>query len=325
MDIKGKNKFCENFIENIFTIKQFEKNITNYSNYKLKLLEFIKNIYNVKKELLDKSLRKIQKQITKNPIYDLLSEILPYDDIIKIFNINDDIVKSINNMFIDYKEIINHEIKNYLDSLEILNHIKDKTKAKFIKTNIIDIINLILDKIEYYEFNIYKNKINLDINMVNILSNELKTDIYFIDSTNRLPFKYNKEQIYKNKKGIILLKIQNSYETIGLLLDDNKVKREFEYNHFLLKKINTYLFDTNKIPSKYPELLQYLEPSKKVKNKYILSDKDSDKDSSSDIDREEDEEDKYNSSDDDSDKDRDDDSDKDSDDDRDKDSDDENN
>ena len=128
-----------------------------------------------------------------------------------------------NNMFDKYKHVINHEIKNYLDSLEILKHIKDKSKAEFIKKNIISIINLILDEIEMYTFIIYKKELISDVNVkiVNIISNKLNTDIYFIDSETRLPYIYNETQIYKNKNAIIILKVKNTYETIGLLLDDD--------------------------------------------------------------------------------------------------------
>jgi hypothetical protein len=289
MDIKGKKQLVEEFIENIFTIKQFKKDINNYRNYKSKLLKFIRDIYNLKEELPDKKLRKIHKHISKNPVYELFFEIVLIDDIEKMFSINDDVndLKPDNNIFDQYKNIINHEIKNYLDSLEILNHIKDKTKLEFIKKNITNIVNLILDNIELYEFDIYNKEITKDINidMVNIISNKLKTDIYFIDSTTRLPYIYNTSQIYNNKKAIIILKIENSYETIGLLLDDNKVKRDFDFNHFLINKINTFLFQKDKIPSKYPELLNYIKypPKPPLKNKkHIIEDSDEDTDQDSD-------------------------------------------
>jgi len=304
MDIKGKKQLVEEFIENIFTIKQFKKDINNYRNYKSKLLKFIRDIYNLKEELPDKKLRKIHKHISKNPVYELFFEIVLIDDIEKMFSINDEVndLKPDNNIFNQYKNIINHEIKNYLDSLEILNHIKDKTKLEFIKKNITNIVNLILDNIELYEFDIYNKEITKDINidMVNIISNKLKTDIYFIDSTTRLPYIYNTYQIYNNKKAIIILKIENSYETIGLLLDDNKVKRDFDFNHFLINKINTFLFQKDKIPSKYPELLNYIKypPKPPLKNKkHIIEDSDEDTDQDSDeIDDEDSKEDSDNDS-----------------------------
>ena len=34
MDIKGKKQLVEEFMENIFTIKEFKKDMTNYRNYK---------------------------------------------------------------------------------------------------------------------------------------------------------------------------------------------------------------------------------------------------------------------------------------------------
>ena len=272
MDIKGKQQLSEKFIENIYKLKEFKREENNFEKYKSKLLEFVNNIYNLKEELSDKKLKKIYKHISKNPVYNLLFEIISYDDIVKMFSISD------NNIFDKYKVVINHEIKNYLESLEVLKHIKDKTKCEFIKKNIITIINLILDEIEIYIFINYKKELMDDINVkiVNIISNKLKTDIYFIDSKNRLPYIYNTSQIYKNKNAIIVLKIENTYETIGLLLDDNKVKRTFDTNHFLIKKINTFLFEKNKIPTRYPDLLNYIKhPTKHVKNKKYNIEEDS--------------------------------------------------
>ena len=89
---------------------------------------------------------------------------------------------------------------------------------------------------------------------------------------------------------MILLKINNSYETIGLLLPENKIQREFESDNYLIKKFKTFLFEPDKIVTTYPELLHYVNKSSPLKNiKNILSecdnrDSDSDNNDSDDSD-----------------------------------------
>ena len=279
MDVKSKKKFLEKFKENIFTIKEYEKDVNNYTQYKLSVVETLKNIY-IPQEDIDKKIKKIVKYVCKNPIYEILSEILPYDDITKMFKVSDDLIKG-DNIFLAYKDLVKHEIKNYLDSLEVLNHVKDENKVIFIKKNVKNIVSIILEETEFYLFNKYYRDITKDVSitMINTLIKNLKLDLYFIDYKTKLPFKYNEDQLYKNKKSIILLKLENTYETIGLLLEGNKVQRNFENNNFLIKKIKTFLFETDKIPSKYPELLQYIAPPKIFKNKkHILDESDNESD-----------------------------------------------
>ena len=297
MDTKNKKKFFEKFKENIFTISQYEKCSKNYIAYQSKVLETLNYAYN-KNEITDKKIKKIIKNISKNPIYELLPDILPFDIVnnINIFNTKKD---GKDNLFVLYKDSINEEIKFYLNSLEILNHVKDKNKVEFIKKNIKIIINTILEETKNYEYNNYYNEVtndvNVNIDLINTLIKNLKLDIYFVDYKNKLPFKYDKDQIYKNKKSILVLKIEDNYEIIGLLLSDNKVQREFSSTHFLIEKSKTFLFEPEKIVLKCPELLQYTEPPKTFQNKkHAMNDdgevNDDDDDGEEDDDEEDDEE-----------------------------------
>lgn len=268
MNSEHKLVFIKKFLNNFISSKDFKKDVENYSNYKKILIQTIKHIYNSKEKIDDKLAYTIDKQLNTNPVYEIFFEIIPKDDIYKILNINDDIINS-ENIFKGYKEIIIHEISNYLDSLEILNHVKDKTKVEFIKKNIKLILNSILEEVEKSCFKTYYNNlINNDTSkLCSLLSEKLKTDIYFIDSRTRLPFKYNMSQLFNNKNAIILLKIQDRYETIGLLIDDNNVLRQFLADHFLIKKIKMFLFEPNKISLKYPELLMCVNQPKLLNNK----------------------------------------------------------
>ena len=276
MDNKNKLEYYIKFVDSIISTNEYEEDKNNYYNYKLKIVDIINGIYEKNKELSDKKLKTTIKQLSKNPVYDLISEIIPYDDILKILNIDNK--KSLID-FSGYNDSIKHEIKNYLNSVDVLNEVEDKDRVVLIKKNIKLIINTILEDVKLYEFNNYKQNIlnKADNNLISILMNKIKRDIYIINSDDKLLCKPDKIQEYSNKKALILLKINNSYETIGLLLPENKIQREFESDNYLIKKFKTFLFEPDKIVTTYPELLHYVNKSSPLKNKKnILSESYSD-------------------------------------------------
>lgn len=280
MDIKNKQTYYRKFVENIFDIQSYEENFENYTRYKEQIIKFIESIYdNNKYELNRKIFKNIFNQISKNPVYDLLPEIILKEDIL-------DILKSSSNVdFSKYKDNVKHNIKNYLDSVDVLIEVEDKKKVELIKKNIKHIISIIMDDIKTYEYNTYNNSIlnQDDFKLVNTIMNKIKINIYIINSKDKLPYKFNNLENNNNTKSIILIKLDNTYETIGLLLQKNKIQREFDTDNFLIKRINTFLFEPNKIVSTYPDLLCYMEDNPKpFKNKKnILTESDSESDDNS--------------------------------------------
>ena len=92
-----------------------------------------------------------------------------------------------------------------------------------------------------------------------MISKKLNINIYFVDSETRLPFLFDQKQIFKDRKSVIVLKIDNRYETIGFLLPHDKIQRLFDYNENIINKINMFLFDKNKLLKNYPDLIAYIQ------------------------------------------------------------------
>ena len=77
MDNKNKAEYYVKFVDNIISIENYEENKNNYYNYKLKIEDVINNVYDKNKEVTDKKSKAILKQVSKNPVYDLIPEIIP--------------------------------------------------------------------------------------------------------------------------------------------------------------------------------------------------------------------------------------------------------
>lgn len=278
MNNKEKKDYYTKFIQNIIDMQTYEEKNENYTRYKEQIIKFVECIYDENQdELKSKNFKSIFNEISKNPVYELIPEIILKEDILNILNSNSEID------FSKYKDEVKHSIKNYLESVDVLNQVSDNKKVELIKKNIKHIISIIIDDIKTYEYNSYKNSIlsQDDFKLINTIMDKIKTNIYVIDSKNKLPINFNKLENNKNHKSIILIKLDNTYETIGLLLPKNKIQREFDSDNFLVQRINTFLFEPHKVVSTYPDLLHYLEPnSKRLKNKKnILTESDSDSES----------------------------------------------
>lgn len=97
--------------------------------------------------------------------------------------------------------------------------------------------------------------------VIRILSKKINRNIYFLDSSSRLPFKiFDSEKALK--KSIIVLCLNSGYEIVGKLLEKNKVQRDFDSNSSLIQKIRTILYDKKAVARKYPELEDCMEKSK---------------------------------------------------------------
>lgn len=133
---------------------------------------------------------------------------------------------------------------------------------------------------EKYIESIKNSKESVDRYTIDVLSNRLKRDIYFIDGKTRMPYRETGSDQYQKRKSIIILWVDDThYEVVGRLLPQNKVQREFLPNDPLIRKLYTYLCQPEQVCIEYPELISYL-PAKYQENKkphpFIPSDSDSD-------------------------------------------------
>ena len=217
LEIDDKNDYINKLKDSLFSKKNLINN--NYENFKNNLIDIVETTYNYisnNKNDISPLSQKIVNKISKNKIYDLFVELLPLNSLKTILDKDND------ENIISFKTDINENIKNHLKSIDILKQVDDK-KYKFIKDNILVIINIIIDEVEN---NIYKycldNISTIDSSIVNLVSNRLKINIYIFNSKNRLPILYKN---FNYKKSIIILQNKNHYESLGLLIN-NKVKRK---------------------------------------------------------------------------------------------------
>ena len=255
LDNSEKDKFILKFKKTVFDkkswindkkyYKYFIKNVNDTLLIIYKFIEkIIKEDQDIKGELSrinDKITINIIKNIVLKNInlYDLMSELIPIELLKDILDTED------SNFSIKiYKQNVVKNLNKILNDIEIFEEIEEK-RVKFIKNNIEKLFITTLDEIDedLFKFYINKSKMNPETNILNILTNKLNRNIYFIDSDTRLPFIFDDKQIFRNEnKNIILLKLNDRYEILGQLLKGNKIKREFDSDEYLINKINKLLF-----------------------------------------------------------------------------------
>ena len=246
LDNSEKDKFILKFKKTVFDkkswindkkyYKYFIKNVNDTLLIIYKFIEkIIKEDQDIKGELSrinDKITINIIKNIVLKNInlYDLMSELIPIELLKDILDTED------SNFSIKiYKQNVVKNLNKILNDIEIFEEIEEK-RVKFIKNNIEKLFITTLDEIDedLFKFYINKSKMNPETNILNILTNKLNRNIYFIDSDTRLPFIFDDKQIFRNEnKNIILLKLNDRYEILGQLLKGNKIKREFDHGRSL--------------------------------------------------------------------------------------------
>jgi hypothetical protein len=97
--------------------------------------------------------------------------------------------------------------------------------------------------------------------LIDILSEYIDKNIYFIDSETRLPYIVGSENSIKRKrKSILVIHLgDQNYEVVGRLLPGNIIQRTFDDNDKLIRKIYTFILRPEDIKKEYPSLLPYLD------------------------------------------------------------------
>lgn len=270
---QNKNNIFTEFKKKIYSKDSLNKEEKYYKYFYNNICECFETLYKyIKnsnendslKDIKDKVYLKIIKdKISPNIIlYDVIKDLLPID-ILKdqILNNSENLNKNIS----EYrKKIINNTLE-YISTLKILSEIEEK-RSEIIKNAIIDFINTILTDIEEDIFKFYLSKItNIDCTEENIqiICKNLNINIYFIDCKTRLPFElFCDIQNYENPLSIIILKLENNFEIIGKLESKNKIKKIFDINEIIIKRIKAFLFNRKTIEDEYSDLLKYIKEEK---------------------------------------------------------------
>jgi len=131
---------------------------------------------------------------------------------------------------------------------------------------------------------------DIDASTISAISKQFNCDIYMISKKNRMP--YLSPQTVDNLKGrksiMILCINKNEYEILGKLLPGNSIQREFDQSDPIIRKINTFLVNPEKVFKEFNDLVKYLPKEYQNTDSSSNSDEDSDEDSDKDSDEDSD-------------------------------------
>lgn len=272
IDRKNWEKIGSGLIAKIPFQENLDKILSNFYNY---MADDTYEINRMTKHVITKTLN----TDSDAEIYKIMLELLPFDTLEKtiLYDIyNDTHLDKISTC----RNAIIKAVKKFLDENEELNSIESR-KSEYLKDKIVSFFNVVFDESENAAFHKYvksmmNNPDNVDSYTIELASNRFKRDIYFLNSSDRMPCDdITSLDNLKGRKSVILLKIaKNHYEVIGRLLPQNRVQREFAPTDPLIKKINDFLTKPEKISDLYPELVSYLPEKFKRSNSYDYSDSD---------------------------------------------------
>lgn len=129
-----------------------------------------------------------------------------------------------------------------------------------LKKILIEIVNE-SEKSAYDEYiiSLCDSAIDVDTYTIGLISDKFNRDIYFIDSSTRMPYRDAGKDNIRNRKSIIIMWTGGChYEVVGRLLSGNRIQREFAHDDPLIKCMNTYLYKPEKVSELYPNLVSYL-------------------------------------------------------------------
>ena len=163
-----------------------------------------------------------------------------------------------------FKEEINNKTTYFSKKIfDNLGNSIDKKRKKYCIDKIVHLASEIVEEVEASVFKKYVNSRNdstvtLDSHTVNFLSDRFNRNIYFLESSNRLPYKIP-DVSYKKKKSIVIIWLGDyHYEPVGKLLPQNRIQREFNTDDELITAIDTFLYKPRQVSEKYPHLKKYL-------------------------------------------------------------------
>lgn len=163
-----------------------------------------------------------------------------------------------------FKEEINNKTTYF--SKKIFDNLGNSIDKKRKKYCIDKVVNLASDIVEEVETSVFKKHVNskndsivtVDSHTVNFISDRFNRNIYFLESSKRLPYRIP-DVSYKKKKSIVVIWLGDyHYEPVGKLLSQNRIQREFNSDDELITTINTFLYKPRQVSEKYPHLTKYL-------------------------------------------------------------------
>ena len=254
MDIEDRTILINKVKNSIFTkISKKIWNTEGLSIFKKILTDTVTNFYefiNIRDTIANSIVKKLGKELITSTkqfeLFKIIIELLPLD----IYEDNEN-----SNDIDTCKNNITMNVRNYLQNLPILHEISEENVDHIVK-NVSHFINSLLNEVEFESFRKYNYQSDIvnDI-IIDTLSEYFNSNIYFIDSSTRMPFIINSFNNFIHLNSVILLYLNSEhYEIVGVLANENMIKREFISNDPIIVKMNSLIELRKTIKSVKPVL-----------------------------------------------------------------------
>lgn len=213
------------------------------------------------------SAKKAVSILTKNDpeklsLYSTISDLLPLKECLSSI-IPDTKKRCVSSNINRCKEVFQDRALSWLKDDETFRSLSEEKRA-YIRTHVGIMFRVLAEECKNYVFYKFKtqNEVSKNDEIVKKVSNMFARDIYFLDSSRKMPFLTDKNNL-KGRKSVILMDVgDNRYETVGKLLPANKVQREFDPSDPLIDKMSLLLKHPDEVGSIYPELEKYVLPQR---------------------------------------------------------------
>ena len=297
MDTKGRKKFVQHLRSSM--ARKVDKNRwESLSNGLIAKIPFQENINTILNDFYrfisrgktgrTKSVRKVIREVIQEDneddieAYKLVTEMVPLEGFEKTIlptayeKCSDDGISKCK------KAILKVALNYYRKEFKKLGEELDEERINFYISKLEKLINSVVKEAENSSYSEYIESLQdatmeVDSYTIGLISEKFNRDIYFIDARNRMPYRDGGNDNIKKRKAIIVMWTGGChYEIVGRLLPGNIIKREFDFNDTLIKRIYSYLYKPEKIPDQYPTLISYLP--KELRNELGIDVSDSEED-----------------------------------------------
>lgn len=199
----------------------------------------------------------------KIEVYKVLTELIPFEEGFEQNILPNAYGDSEDEKIDSCKEKIVKQTLSYLNTLDTFKNVS-KPQTVYIIQSVKDFINIVVTEAENTAYNEYITGLqniseDVDSYTIGLISDRFNRDIYFIDSTTRMPYRTADTHNLKSRKSIIVMWTGGvHYEIVGRLLPGNRVQREFSPDDPLIRKLYTFVCLPESVPEKYPDLTPYL-------------------------------------------------------------------
>jgi archaellum component FlaC len=263
--ISTANKLCESISEkverarwedkfNIATMVHFQEDIKN------KIQSFYRRI-NGSSNTQSTFFEKLERKDVET--YKVICEIVKLEHFTKDI-LPESYNSAANKSLEKFKEEINNKTNFFCKKIfDNLGSSIEKKRKKYCIDKVVNLISEIVEQVEESVFKKYLDSIteqvlSPDSHTINFISDRFNRNIYFLESSKRLPYKIP-DVSYKKKKSIVVIWLGDyHYEPVGKLLSQNRIQREFNTDDELITTINTFLYKPRQVSEKYPHLTKYL-------------------------------------------------------------------